>query len=205
MRGLSVLHHAADPFSGPTTEAEAVPRLRFEKVYEAEFDFAWRSLRRLGVPPPALEDAAQDLFVVVNRRLNEFEGRSSLRTWIFSIAIRVAKEHARRHARQRLPVDLEPPQVPRPPHELMEQTEAVALLDRLLGLLDEDRRAVFVLAELEQMSVPEIATAIGANVNTVYTRLRAARQRFNQLLSEHRAGQSDAVMREEPKGAYRDG
>ena len=73
----------------------------FESVYEAHFDFVWRSLRRLGVPAPSLEDAVQDLFIVVCRRLPEFEGRSSLKTWLFSIAIRIAKEHARRRARHK--------------------------------------------------------------------------------------------------------
>jgi RNA polymerase sigma-70 factor (ECF subfamily) len=184
--GTTVLNHATDA----AEQIEPAPLHRappFEAVYAAEFDFAWRSLRRLGVPPALLEDAAQDVFVVVNRQLAGFEGRSSMRTWIFSIAIRVAKEHRRRHFRTLEAVPVDPPSAPTPPHDLLERSEAVVLLDRLLGTLDEDKRAIFILAELEQMSVPQIAAAVGANANTVYTRLRAARQRFNLALQEHRA------------------
>src|SRR5512145_160141 len=155
--GTPVLNRTAD---ATEQELDLAPIHRappFEAVYAAEFDFAWRSLRRLGVPPSLLEDAAQDLFVVVNRQLAGFEGRSSIRTWIFSIAIRVAKECRRRHFRQLDTVPIDPPCAPLPPHDLLERSEAVVLLDRLLGTLDEDKRAIFILAELEQMSVPQIA------------------------------------------------
>src|SRR5262245_22149852 len=69
--------------------------LDFEDVYERHFDFVWRSLRLLGVPPEAVEDATQDTFSVVSRRLARFEGRSSLRTWLFAILQRVVANHAR--------------------------------------------------------------------------------------------------------------
>lgn len=188
--GISVSNCATDPVGAASEHSLEVvgARQRFDDIYAAEFDFAWRSLRRLGVPASLLEDAAQDVFIVVNRRLGEFEGRSTLRTWIFSIAIRVAKEYARRRNRQQCtPFEPESPRDQALPHECLERTEAVILLDHLLATLDEDKRAVFILAELEQMSVPEIAVAVRANANTVYTRLRAARQRFNAALREYRS------------------
>lgn len=161
--------------------------VRFEAIYEAHFDFAWRSLRRLGVPPTVIEDAVQDLFVVVCRKLPGFEGRASIKTWLFSIAIRIAKEHIRRQARRRLDRLCPTPDRPRLPSDRAAEAEEVALLDRLLAELDEDRRAVFVMAELEEMTAPEIAEALGTNPNTVYTRLRAARRCFNEAFGRYRA------------------
>ena len=174
----------------------------FESVYEAHFDFVWRSLRRLGVPAPSLEDAVQDLFIVVCRRLGEFQGRASVKTWLFSIAIRVAKEHTRRQARQRLDALSQAPQGPRLPSEHAAEAEAVALLDQLLAEMDEDKRAVFVMAELEEMSAPEIAEALRMNPNTVYTRLRAARRCLNEALRRHRAEQPSSDASEVQGGCH---
>jgi RNA polymerase sigma-70 factor, ECF subfamily len=159
----------------------------FDAIYEQDFDFAWRSLRRLGVPSMLLEDAVQDLFIVVARRLHEFDGRSRIRTWIFAIAIRIAKEYRRRMARQQLDAESAKPSAPALPSEQCMQKESVRLLDALLGLLDEDKRIVFILAELEEMSVPEIATVVGANPNTVYSRLRAARLALNAAILRYQS------------------
>jgi RNA polymerase sigma-70 factor (ECF subfamily) len=160
----------------------------FEQVYEEYFDFAWIMLRRLGVRSAHLEDAVQELFIVVHRRLSEFAGRSSLKTWLAAIAWRVASEHRRHESRkggtEPLPEDL--PTADRDPHRAAVHAESLRLLDHLLGQLDGDKRVVFVLAELEQMSVPEIAEALAVNLNTVYSRLRAARRAFDEALQLHR-------------------
>jgi RNA polymerase sigma-70 factor (ECF subfamily) len=151
---------------------------------------------RLGVEPSAVEDAAQDVFVVAHRRLSEFEGRSSVKTWLFGIALRVARDHQRAARRKRShgfvhasETDTEAvPDVTAPsPLDAAARAEAVATLQAILGELDEDQRAVFILAELEDTSAPEIAEAVGANVNTVYTRLRAARKAFNEAVTRHAA------------------
>ena len=168
----------------------------FDAVYEEHFDFVWRSMGRLGVDPSAVEDAAQDVFVIAHRRLADFEGRSSVKTWLFGIALRVARDHRRAARRTRghglVPeaeadtaavADTSTPS----PLGSASRAEAVVQLEAILGELDEDRRAVFILAELEQMSGPEIAEAVGANVNTVYTRLRAARRAFNEAVAQHAA------------------
>ncbi len=174
----------------------AGPALDFETVYEAHFDFVWRSMGRLGVDPSAVEDAAQDVFVIAHRRLAEFEGRSSVKTWLFGIALRVAGDHRRAARRKRsqgfvpeadADTDAVPDTEAPSPLDAATRTEAVARLQAILGELDEDRRAVFILAELEQMSAPEIAEAVGANLNTVYTRLRAARREFNEAVARHAA------------------
>jgi RNA polymerase sigma-70 factor, ECF subfamily len=168
----------------------------FDTVYEEHFDFVWRCMRRLGVDPSAVEDAAQDVFVVAHRRLADFEGRSSVKTWLFGIALRVAADHRRAARRKRshglLPAgEADPAAVADTstpsPLESASRAEAVLRLEAILGELDEERRAVFILAELEQMSGPEIAEAVGTNVNTVYTRLRAARLAFNEAVARHAA------------------
>jgi RNA polymerase sigma-70 factor (ECF subfamily) len=127
---------------------------------------------------------------VVHRRLSDFEGRSSIKTWLFGIVRRVVHDH--RRSKQRKPAtpteDFEGIAADAStPYESTEKAEAVRLLHALLGELDDERREVFVLAELEQMSAPEIAEATATNVNTVYTRLRAARKDFEASVARHRA------------------
>ena len=170
--------------------AAAEEALTFEDVYRTHFAFVWRSAKRLGVNEGSIDDAVQEVFVVVHRRLGDFEGRSSLRTWLFGITLRVVRDH-RRAARRRDPGPVIDPDTLRAsgsgPAETAEQAEAVRLLHALLDELDDDRREVFVMAELEQMAMPEIADALGLNVNTAYARLRIARQEFEEALSRHRA------------------
>jgi RNA polymerase sigma-70 factor, ECF subfamily len=184
-------------------KAEAPPRasgisalLTFDAVYESYFDFVWRSVRRLGVDPFAADDVVQEVFFVVHRKLGEFEGRSSLKTWLFTIVLQFVRHHRRTRRRKELRRDdgqtpRDPDQLPdarqRGPLESAETADAVRLLDRLLHELDDDKREVFVLAELEQMTAGEIAEVVGVNANTVYSRLRAARHEFEQALARHRA------------------
>ena len=176
----------------PRTPAEA---LDFTEVYEECFPFVWRVARRMGVAPSALDDVCQDVFVVVHRRLSEFEGRSSLRTWVFGILMNVVQVHRRTLARKspahRAPGRLVDPEAlvdqQRGPEEELSANEAVRVAHALLDQLDDDKRTVFVLAELEEMPVTEIARAVGANVNTVHARLRAARKKFSAAAKRHRA------------------
>jgi len=173
----------------PSDAGEAM--LSLEAIYEEHFDFAWRSLKRLGIPEAQLDDAVQDVLLVAHRRLAEFVGRSTLKTWLLGIALRVASVHRRTAARRPTePLVEDPPdQTEKPPADaLSEVAEAARLVRRLLDCLDEDRRAVFVLAELEEMTAPEISAALGVNLNTVYSRLRLARRDFDAALARHRAG-----------------
>ena len=167
----------------------------FAEIYEAHFSFVWRSLRRLGVPQANLDDVTQEIFFVVHRRLTAFEGRSSLKTWLSGIILNVVRAH-RRHLVAKHPYSLVPEDssdldtvtdTAAGPHEIASRAEAVCLVERLLGMLDDDKREVFVLAELEEMGAPEIAIALGVPVNTVYSRLRIARQEFEAAVARHRA------------------
>jgi RNA polymerase sigma-70 factor (ECF subfamily) len=194
----SVSSEQSCPPAGPRRNAEppaGAGGLDFDAVYD-HFDFVWRNMGRLGVEPAAVEDATQDVFVVVLRRLADFESRSSIRTWLFGIALRVAHDYRRAARRRRNHgivagdegdadgvADAEAPS----PLDSATRTEAVARLHAILAELDEERRAVFILAELEQMSAPDIAEATGTNLNTVYTRLRAARREFNEAVARTHA------------------
>ena len=168
----------------------------FEVIYNEHFDLVFRNMRRLGVPDAIVDDAVQEVFLVVYRRLGQFEGRSSLKTWIFSIVTRVASDH-RRTLRRKSPHTRGPDlaveadhiadERAEGPHERMERLEGVRLLHRLLDELDDEKRIVLVLAELESMTVPEIADTLGENVNTIYARLRTARRDFEQAVARERA------------------
>ncbi|MBK6923031.1 MAG: sigma-70 family RNA polymerase sigma factor [Deltaproteobacteria bacterium] len=164
--------------SGATVQ---VPEL--EAIYREHHTFVWRSLRRLGVPDADVDDLVQEVFVVVHRRLPEFEGRSAITTWLFGIAFHVMQEHRRRGAaRARREEQAELGRPPTAPDRSLSRVEAVGVLDDLLTRLDDDQRSVFVMAEVAKMTAPEIAELTGAKLNTVYSRLRLARRSFDAVL-----------------------
>ena len=148
----------------------------FDEVYEAHFAFVWRVLRTFGVPDAALEDAAQDVFVVVHRRLPEFEGRAQITTWLFAIARRVAQAQRRKDGRTD-PLE-EEPIGGSDTFAAFSRAQAAATVMSILETMDEDKRIVFALVELEQLSVPEVARMLDLNLNTAYSRLRLARHAF---------------------------
>ena len=157
----------------------------FVEVFRQHFDFVWRTLRSLGVPEAGVDDAVQDVFITVHRRLSEFEGRSALKTWIYSIAYHTAQNH-RRSARRRDVVPLEPDLVSREPGpgEHAAGAQAGRFVLRFLEQLAPERRDVFVLCVLEELSAPDVAEILHVNVNTVYSRLRLARQQFRVALDQ---------------------
>ncbi|MCA9556552.1 MAG: RNA polymerase sigma factor [Myxococcales bacterium] len=160
----------------------------FEALYDEHFDFVWRSVRRLGMDEASVDDAVQDVFVVAFRRMADFEQRSSFKTWLFGISLRVVRSH-RRTARRRPtdPLLAEPAAGGPGPLEGAERRQAVEVLDQILDQMDDDKRAVFVMAELEGLTAPEIAEATETKLNTVYSRLRAARKIFEDGVKRHRA------------------
>ena len=166
--------------------------LDFRAIYKEHFRFVWRSLRGLGVPEAQVDDAVQEVFLVAYRRLQDFEGRSSVRTWLFGIVQRVAS-HVRRSAGRKGPhtelneslEDMSPS-----PAEHTERFEAMRRLERLLERMDEEKRTVFVLTELEGMTAPEIADMLDVKLNTVYSRLRLARQQFERAVRTEERGES---------------
>ncbi len=173
-------------------DSPAAGPLDVRSVFDAHFDFVWRSLRRLGVREADVDDALQEVFVVVYRKRDEFEGRARLTTWLYGICFRVASDyHRRAHIRREHPTD-EP--LEGAAHDAssaadvrVNGAEARALLDEVLDGLDMEKRAVFVQYEIDELSVDEIATRIGVPVGTVYSRLKAARAAFDKSVARVRA------------------
>lgn len=174
---------------GPPTGAGLAGGLR--ELYAKHAGLAWRALRRLGVPEAALEDALQDVFLVLHRRMNEFEARASITTWIYGIVLRVAKDYRRSEARhgarltrlaQLLTIELDDTA---DPAYAVERREANALMHVLLAKLPEDLREVLVLVELEDLPLREACQSLGVNLRTGQRRLLAARKDFDALLACH--------------------
>lgn len=162
----------------PRRALSHVPAPNIADVFRKEAPFVWRALRRLGVREADIEDVCQEVFVVVHRKLGDFEGRSSLRTWIYGICARTASDY-RRSARVRHEVVTDaPPDAPDSArqHDVLALREARAKLDRILDRLDDDKRAVFVLYEIEELTMNEVAEALGCPLQTAYSRLHAARK-----------------------------
>lgn len=175
--------------------ARAMPAepLDFDALYDATADTAFRVLAAMGVREGELDDALQDVFVVAHRRLPEFRGESKPSTWVAGIAVRVAHDYRRRHTRK--------PTEPIEPHAgaleaSTESPDAAAMrsqalrsVQAFLEQLAAPQREVFVLAELEQQSAPEIAASLGAPLNTIYSRLRLARAHFEAWVRERDGGE----------------
>ena len=161
----------------------------FLTIYRSEFPYVWKTLRRLGAPAQDIEDLTHDLFVVVHRHLSQYDPARPLRPWLFGIAVRVVADFRRsaRNVREVLGVTTEAVDGAPTPHERMEATEARAVLMMALDGLDLDRRAVFVMHELDEVSMPEIADALDLPLNTAYSRLRLARADVAEAIRRFRA------------------
>jgi RNA polymerase sigma-70 factor (ECF subfamily) len=177
--------------AAPATVGALSRPVTLDTAYREHFKAVWRVLRRLGVPTAQLDDAAQDVFLVVHRKLDAFDARAPLRSWILAIAVRVASDHRRRALRTRAhELDEAVADVAPSPAQHSETQESLRLLHAVLAELDDKKRCVFVLSELEQLSVPEIAAVLGVNLNTAYSRLRAARKQFEAALSRRRVSRA---------------
>jgi RNA polymerase sigma factor (sigma-70 family) len=159
--------------------ASRPPGPEFAAAYREHHDFVWRILRYFGVPSAVLDDKVQDVFLVAYRRWSDLDPTASQRSWLFGIARRVAADLRRSTVRAERRLQAVPAPTDGPgPDQLLAQAEAAAFVDSFLKDLDEDKRTVFMLAEIERLTAPEIAEATGAKLNTVYSRLRAARALF---------------------------
>jgi RNA polymerase sigma-70 factor (ECF subfamily) len=167
------------------TQVNEGTRSDFRAVYGAHADFVWRVVRGMGVDSAVVADAVQDVFIVVHRRLSEFDGRHPLKTWLFAIAQRVASDYRRKQIRQRAhePFDEQLRDHAPNPSELKERKDQERALHALLDQLDDAKRLVLILADIEELTAPEIAELTGTPLNTVYTRLRRARREFSAALA----------------------
>ena len=153
-------------------------------MFQQHYEFMWRNALRLGAPDDGVDDVVQDAFMIVARKLGTFEGRSHIRTWLYGILSRVVRQthrgRARHERRTRAYADLQPASS----EGSYARCDAARTLHRLLGELGEAKRDTFILAELEHMTGPEIAEAMGVKLPTVYSRLRAARAELDEKVRE---------------------
>jgi RNA polymerase sigma-70 factor (ECF subfamily) len=181
-----------------STPAGSLPE-NLAQIYDAHFDFVWRGARRLGVSESSADDVTQDVFMIVHRRIANYDGRASLQAWIFGILVRVVHDHRRsfrRKGARNVPFEQEIGRTvgvaPGPtPIEQVERAEHVRLLDKLLCELDEDKRTLLILSELEEWTLREIAEYFGSNTNTIHSRLRAAKRAFEQAYLRAQAGKEE--------------
>lgn len=168
---------AAEPARDPTDH------VGLAELYRRHAGFVWRSLRRFGVPDEALEDVVHEVFMIVRRRLPDFDRRAAPTTWLYGIARGVAanvrRSRARAEARHRLvPLGDAPPD----PEQAAERAEAIACVGEFLAGLDPDQREVFELVDLEGLRGPEVAELLDTNLNVVYSRLRLARRKLESFI-----------------------
>jgi len=170
----------------------SAPVPSFPALYAQYFDFVWASARRLGVDAHAMDDVVQEVFIAIHGRMHTLKQPESLRSWIYSVVRRKVSNHHRalrvRGGTGRLgatEAELESPQPT--PFEVSQKLADLELLSKLLAEVDEPKREVLALVELEEMSVPEVAEALEIPLNTAYSRLRAGRLAFEAALARHEA------------------
>jgi RNA polymerase sigma-70 factor, ECF subfamily len=172
---------APRPLAAPLPEDDgrvsSVSPPDFRSLFETEFEYVWHTLRRLGVRERDLEDVTHDVFLTVHRKLHTFDGTRPRRPWLFAFAYRFASDY-RKLARHRERLELAP-ETRDPSPSAFDRAAFGETLDvarRALETLALDRRAVFVLHELDECPMPEVAQALGIPLNTAYSRLRLARE-----------------------------
>lgn len=173
--------------------------MTLQEIYEQHADFVWRTLRRLGVADTEARDAVQDVFLLIHRNLSEFQGRSSLKTWIFAITRSVAR---RRRAQARRAPELYTEGGVDDELDLSadvardaEHNEKLALLTAILEPVPAEQRNVFILFEIEEWTGQEISEALGVPLGTVYSRLELARKAFRAGLARQTARERFGLRR----------
>ena len=170
----------------------------FVSTYREYFSFVWSSVVRLGVSPAAVDDVVQEVFIVIHARLHTLEQPESLRSWIYGIVRRTVSHHHRaRRVRAEfgatLKAQLDAPSPPTP-FDLTEKNDKVKLFWSLVEELEEPKRELLLMVEIDELTIPEVAGILQIPLNTAYSRLRAARQAFEEALarrtprSERRGG-----------------
>jgi RNA polymerase sigma-70 factor (ECF subfamily) len=176
-----------------------MPPPRFREVYDEHFRFVWRSLRRLGVSESDVDDAVQEVFVVVHRQLEAFEGRSKMTTWLYAICFRVASDrrrsaYVRRRSAGDEDLDLHTDSRADVAADV-ERRQAAVLLETILDEMSLEQRAVFTLFELDGLGGEAIAELCEVPLGTVYSRLRLAREVFQRGVARQRARDERPVAR----------
>jgi RNA polymerase sigma-70 factor (ECF subfamily) len=176
-----------------TPDEASAERLR--AVVDAEYDFVWRSVRRLGVAERDIDDAVQEVLLTFSRKL-DLVRKGSERSFLFQIALRVAADRRRSERRRREVVtDVVDDSADDAPsiEALMDLRRARERLDAILDCMSLDLRSVFTLFEIEQMTLTEIAELLGVPRGTVASRLRRAREEFESRANQSRQKHTEAI------------
>jgi RNA polymerase sigma-70 factor, ECF subfamily len=178
-----------DAIALPTSRSLLAREGRLRSAVDAHYDVVWRFLRRMGVPEASAEDAVQQVLLVFARRLDDVE-RDAERSFLLGTALRVAADFRKQHARLREVMDeralgAEASSAPDADEEL-DRRRARRILDDILARLPDDLRTVFVMCDLEELTMSEAAEALRVPAGTVASRLRRARETFGQLAAEAR-------------------
>lgn len=161
----------------PETTPDSRAALSFQALFETHAAFVWRTLTRLGIPAADLADVSQEVFLSAHRMLATFEQRSAVSTWLYGISVRVAGTHRRQMYRRRENVTSDiPERKPEPRTSSAEASVYRDQLERVLYGLPLGQAEVFILYELEELTMPEVAAALGYPLQTAYSRLYAARK-----------------------------
>jgi RNA polymerase sigma-70 factor, ECF subfamily len=180
-----------NPDPGADISVFAVPTL--QTIYKEYFDFVWSSARHLGATGDAIDDVVQDVFIVIHHKLATLQRPEALRSWIYGIVRRTVSDYRRSRrtrdaAGARLGAEFKSNRPSQPsPLEMAERNAELELLESVLAELDETKREVFVMVEVLEMTVPEVVQALEIPLNTAYSRLRLARQSFEEALARHEA------------------
>jgi RNA polymerase sigma-70 factor, ECF subfamily len=171
--------------SNPTERAGAeTSQARLERMFNEHHDFIWRLLRRLGLSPGGADDAAQHVFLVAAERLADIK-MGSERSFLFGTALRVARSHNRTDRRWVLEEDMDfRGSEGGRGEELLDQRRAIDLMGHILEGMPLNLRTVFVLSEIEGMTMPEVAALVDVPVGTATSRLRRAREVFRAAAAE---------------------
>jgi RNA polymerase sigma-70 factor (ECF subfamily) len=174
--------------AAPPNSRRGAPAVRLRGLVDTYFDFVWRALRRLGVPEASIDDAVQQVWIVTARKLEDITAGQE-RAFVFGTALRVAAD-ARRAQSRRLEapqrdIDAQDPALPA--DEALDDRRARAILDEVLAAMPDELRVVFVLFELEEMSTAQIAQTLQIPTGTAASRLRRAREEFQQIVKRRKA------------------
>lgn len=174
-----------DPARGEVRDRPTVAEL-----FADHAAFVWSLLRRLGVPAADAEDVCQEVFVTVHRKLPELELRAAPRTWLYGIAVRTASDYRRsaRVRREDLGGELPEQPVGASQHDAAEARQDLRWLDATLDALDDAQRAIFVLYEVEELPMREVAAVVGCPLQTAYSRLHAARRHVQDAARRREEG-----------------
>lgn len=157
--------------------------LDFDEVFRTHFARVTRTMRSLGVDPAMVDDATQDVFVILHSKLHEFEGRSALATWIYAVTFRVAQNHRRKSRfRAHEPLSGAEPEPSADPAEQFAERQAAEFVQRFCSTLNEAKRDAFALCVIEERPPAEVAELLGISLSTLYSRVAAAREEFRREL-----------------------